>query len=280
MIEIPRETPQALREACKCEPIDAAWPIQSPLHALELLAEWAEIHNDRDVLRNQKVEQNWAPLTVTDHVYRLTHSHHHEYADLNRYGYIDLYRRSVFTKYVSIGWHLAGRYTYDNALIEWLAMQGWPRLRLVDFGAAPWIQAIFYARKGLEVTVINESTDSDCHRFGRFLAEKSGVTGIKEFSSLDPAWRKEAFDIVYTVDVLEHIPPEEDGTPGWVRYAEDLYQTLAPKGVMYINAPLEKREGRPVPVATHAVHFTSPYTTQEWCRTKGLVENGGGLWMK
>lgn len=239
------------------------WPLRTFDEALAALAEW-ERREGRD-----------APPPT--HLYRLTHSHHHEWDDLRRVGVGTVYVDSIFTKYVSTAWHLAGRFEYDDSLVAELAARGWPSLRLIEFGAAPWIQAIFYARKGLRVAAINQSVESDAHRFGRWLAEREGVRGIDEYASDDPAWRREQADIVYCVDVFEHIPPLADGSPGWVPFAEDLLGTLRPGGVWYANAPLTIEPGTPHPVPTHINHYTSPFSLQDWERDHGLISEGSFL---
>ena len=259
--QVPKETPRALVEACKCEPIDPDWPIQSPLHALELMFAWEEL-TQRERRRSVEEHTNW-----------ITHSHHHEYDDLNRLGYAKLYQEGEATKYVSIGWHLAGRYYYDVALIEDLEKRGWPKLKLIDFGAAAWIQACFYRKKGFDVTVVNQGLESDSNRFGRFLAEANGVKGIREFSSDDPAWADASYDIIYAMDVFEHIPPDGE-EPGWLKYADQLLETLKPGGLYFANAPFGEGKGTPKPVDSHPVHYTSPISLGEWCIDRGLVQEG------
>lgn len=265
----PEHTPDALIQACKCEPIDPCWPIGSPLEAIQLLYDW-----EVDVC-------GASPIDINTLANWLTHSHHHEYADLKRLGVDRLYRESHFTKCVSIGWHLAGRYTYDIALIDELTRLGWPKWKLIDFGAAPWIQSIYYHRKGLDVTAVNQSLDSEVHRFGKWLAARSNVPdgAIREFGSEDPGWQEITYDIVYAVDVLEHIPPTADGTPGWISYAEALLKTLRQGGIWYVNAPLDVQPGVPRPVETHPVHYTSPISLSEWQAEHGLVQHGY-LWIK
>lgn len=276
------ELPDELRAACKNEPIDPDWPIQNPVDAINLLYEWDELEGRPELL-------------LSDQVFNITHSHHQEREDLNRLGVDKLYKQSIFTKCVSIGWHLAGRYTYDDELIRILSGLNWKlggrRPRMVDFGAAPWIQSIFYANKGFNVVAINQSIDSDTHRFGRFLAEKNGFTkngekwvkgggSIEEYSSDDLNWTTQQFDIVYAVDVFEHIPPESDGSPGWIKYADTLFNCLTVGGIWFVNAPFEMDKGPIKSVESHPVHFTCPFTIQEWNEKKGLVHEQFGhyLW--
>ena len=266
--------PPELKGSCKCEEIDPDWPISGPIEALNLMEEWALKENDRDSLDGDVINQGGA-----NHVYRLTHSHHHEWADLRRFGVDEVYRKSRFTKCVSVAWHLAGRYYYDVGIIDELTKLGWPKLKLIDFGAAPWIQAIYYAKKGLDVTITNQYLESDCNRFGRWLAEKKDVKGIKEYESADPVWHKEKFDIIYAMDVFEHIPPLPDGTPGWLPYAEALYDCLTPGGIYYASAPFGIGAGTPRPVDTHQNHYTSPISLSEWCEKKGL-KLVGPVWRK
>jgi len=266
---MPAEIPAALQSACKCVPIDPAWPIQGPLDALRLFTAW-------DWLEGRTA------VKPEDHIKHITHSHAHEWEDVGRFGIENVYRKSLTTKYVSTAWHLAGRYEYDVALIAALTERGWPALQLIDFGAAPWIQSIFYARKGLRVTAINQSTDSDAHRFGQFLAVRSGVADrIVGAGSDDSGWREPAScDIVYAIDVLEHVPPTPEGTPGWIAYAEALHEALRPGGLWFVNAPLDYDPGTPHPVATHPVHYTSPISTETWAATKGLRPIASCLYIK
>lgn len=252
----PTEMPGDLLSACKCEPIDPAWPVQDPIDALHVLHAW-------DILNGKE---------GTTNSHRLTHSHHYESLDLARMGVTRLYRESDTTKYVSVAWHLAGRYTYDETLIKELDRLGWPKLKMVDFGAAPWIQSIFYTKKGLDVTAVNQSIDSDTHQFGKFLAHIRGASGIKEAASDDP-WDAEQYDIIYAIDVLEHIPPLPDGSMGWVPYAERLLKALKPGGLWYVNAPFGISDGPIRPVDTHQVHYTSPIRIEDWALAHGLVQD-------
>jgi len=244
------------------------------------MAEWAELNDDHEVLRNGKIITT-RQLSWNDLVYRITHSHHHEYADLTRYGYDSLYRKSRFTAAVSIGWHLAGRYEYDTELIKHLERNGWPKLKLVDFGAACWLQAIFYAKKGLTVDVVNQDLESDANRFGAWLAAKHGVSSITQWNSsvvLEPAWKKNSYDIIYAVDVFEHIPPDGD-KPGWIPYAEQLLASLKPGGIWFVNAPFGYGDGPPTPVESHPVHFSSSIQMSHWNATHGIIQEGY-LWRK
>lgn len=322
IVGFPEETPPELTQACanidlsyahrenngpgmrpdtegKMHPVHylhPAWPIQSNLEALRLLAWWEKLHG-----RAFNKEQE---------VYRLTHSHAGEFTDLETMGYDRLYIESIYTKYVSISWHLAGRYDYDQELLALTLADPFlspphddlraavekhnkklPR-RLIDFGAAPWIQSIFYARLGYAVTAVNQSVESDSNRFGRFLAQVAGVeqgndsSQVQEFSSSDPAWGEQEYDVIYAIDVLEHIPPLADGSPGWVSLADKLKEQLVSiedggLGIWYVNAPLEISSGPVKPVSTHPSHWTSPISTQEWAANNGLI-NGGGYfsWRK
>ena len=262
---VPKEIPADLQSACKCEPLDPAWPIGGPLDALKFLMAWERYDN-----------QEIHPCSDISH--RITHSHHYEYADLIKYGVEEVYKKSLATKYVSIGWHLAGRYNMDNGLIGELDRIGWPKLKFLDFGAAPWIQSIFYRQKGLSVTTVNQTLDSDCHRFGRFMACCLGITDIKEFAS-DAIWDKAQYDVVYCVDVLEHIPPLEDGAPGWVPLAERLLSCWKKGGVGYLNAPFGLEGGAIKPVESHPVHYTSPFSLEGWLDAHG-VKQEGYFWRK
>ena len=271
------ELPLELKNSCKCEPIDPDWPIQDPVQALNLLYEW-------DAL------EGLPEKTLFEQIFGLTHSHHHEYEELDRLGVDRLYKEGRYTKCVSIAWHLAGRYTYDEEFIRILSASNWKingyTPRLIDFGAAPWIQSIFYANKGMHVTAVNQSIESDAHRFGRFLAEKHGYYKkgdkwvhndpnkgtISEYDSDDKRWQIHSFEIVYAIDVFEHIPPDPDGTAGWIKYADMLYDCFVPGGMWYVNAPFGIQDGPILPVESHPVHYTSPFTIQEWNAKKGLVQ--------
>ena len=266
---MPQTTPAELAQACQRsldETLDPDWPIGSPLEALKILMMW-EAYNDR----------TFPPLEKL--VYALTHSHHHEHADLRSMGVERVYRESLTTKHVSIAWHLAGRYSYDDELVRIMTKEGWPSYRLVDFGAAPWIQTLFFAKKGLRVTAINQNAESDVNKFGRFLAAYKGITTVEDFGSEDPAWRTKEFDVVYSVDVFEHIPPLPDGTPGWIPFAEDLLKTLVSGGIFNVNSPLDYDPGVPKEVAYHNVHFTSPISVDQWCESKGMIRDGY-IWRK
>lgn len=290
MFEIPTEVPGALRSACKCVPIDPDWPISGPLHAMELMRDW-------DIKEDKRTD--WGQ---SQYERAITHSHAGEFEDLQRLGPTRVYKESIYTKFVSIGWHLAGRYEYDVDFIRLLTEMNWlsPRgeqLTMIDFGAAPWIQSIFYANKGLDVIAVNADLESDCNRFGRFLAERNGyerIPGkpeykitdtwfkgsnglahdnerwITEESSFEEGWKDYSYDIVYAIDVLEHIPPQADGSPGWVPVADKLYEQLSPGGIWYVNAPLTY-DTTVHPVPTHPVHFTSPISHEAWATAKGLI---------
>jgi len=267
--------PPELQSSCKCVPIDPDWPISGPLEALELLEEWEQLEGGPEPLTAEHISRN----LIGGHIQMLTHSHHYEYADLKRFGVEQLYQKSRSTKYVSIGWHLAGRYEYDVALIAELECLGWPSVKLIDFGAACWIQAIFYANKGLQVDIVNQTLDSDCNRFGRWLAQKKGLLGrINEYSSKDIDQIGE-YDIIYAMDVFEHIPPLEDGTPGWIPVATRLLKALKPGGIWQVNSPFGEESGVPHPVSSHEVHYTSPISQSEWNVQQGLVQEGY-LWRK
>lgn len=276
---VPKGIPEDLRNACKCEPIDPDWPIGGPLDALRVLMAWE--HYD-----------NQPKHTIGEIAYRITHSHHFEYEDLQRYGVAEVYQKSLATKYVSIGWFLAGRYNQDNFLVEEFTRLGWPNFKLLDFGAAPWIQSIFYAKKGFDVTAVNQSRSSDCHRFGMFLAEANGLTRqhvgepletvwtkafsngkIRSYAS-DESWHEQTYDVIYAVDVLEHIPPNPDGSLGWIPLAERMLNALKPGGMCYISAPFEKADGVARPVETHPVHYTSPISIEDWLRAEGMIYKG------
>lgn len=266
-VHLPLEIPSELRSSCKCEPIDSDWPISGPLEALKLMLMW-DVYLDRPIQHG------------ADYIHFLTHSHAHEHDDLRKLGVERLYKESWTTKNVSIAWHLAGRYSYDNALITELGSRGWPKLKMLEFGAAPWIQAIFYAKKGFEVTAVNQAIDSDVNMFGKFLAEYKGVTNIRNFASDDPTWaEKNYYDLIYCVDVLEHIPPNDDGSPGWVSYAEKMLTALKSGGIWNVNAPLDYDPGPVKEVSYHNVHFTSPIQMGDWCLANGLVQEGY-LWKK
>lgn len=260
---LPASTPPGLAAACpgidKAN-LEPAWPIRNNLQAVHYMLAWNLLTG--------------TPTTVEEEDFRLTHAHAGEFEDLAKYGPVEVYRKSIYTKYVSVSWHLAGRYTYDNELIEWLTAAGWPSWRLIDFGAAPWVQALYYAAKGLDVTVVNSALDSDCHNFGRFLAQIHGYSGkIKEYVSEDLAWTTSTYDVVYSVDALEHIPPLPNGRPGWLPYATHLYNALRPAGVFYANAPLEY-DTDCHPVSFHPVHYTSPLSLQSWCEQMGMPSIG------
>ena len=275
MIELTGENLRQVKSAFKCVPIDPDWPIQSPEHAIELLMEWDE-------------QEHGKARPLEWYIEALTHSHAGEQEDLQKYGYEQVYDKSEYTKLVSISWHLAGRFEYDDELIKKIqsgafenlnAPITWHRPRLLDFGAAPWIQAIFYYKKGFDVWVSNKNLESDVNRFGRFLANKAlgADDGHVEFIEIEPesvlTLPTGCLDVAYTVDVLEHIPPEVDGSPGWVKYADALYRATKPGGVMYLNAPLDKAE-TVRPVEYHVVHFTSPFDLEDWAQDKDFVEKG------
>lgn len=257
---LPEKIPQPLVEACKCEPVDPMWPIKDPLEAIRYLMAW-ERYDGQEL------------HSLDEITHRLTHSHYYEQEDLKKYGVEQVYQKSLSTKFVSIAWFLCGRYGQDIGLIAELDRLGWPPLRFIDFGGAPWLQAIFYRRKGLKVTVVNQTKDSDCHRFGRFLAACYGIDDIREYSA-EEAWDATEYDVIYCCDVLEHIPPLADGSPGWVPIAERLINALVPKGLAYLNAPLEIAEGPPRPVEHHPVHYTSPFSLGSLLETKGVWQEG------
>jgi hypothetical protein len=272
---LPKEIPDALRSACKCAPIDPNWPIQGPLEALKLMRIW-------DILEGLPLPD------LAEYILRITHSHAAEMVDVNKLGYDRVYRESLTTKYVSIAWHLAGRYEYDTGLIARLESLGWLRRRgvprkMLDFGAAPWIQTCYYASRGLAVTAVNQNVDGDCNRFGEFLATYTGRRDqmrINTFGSDSSEWSAPGYyDLIYCVDVLEHIPPEADGTPGWIKVAEQLLASLKPGGLWFVNAPLDIDLTPVHPVPYHPVHFTSPISVNDWAEAHGLIYDGL-LWKK
>lgn len=259
--QVPHHVPVELQSSCKCAPIDPDWPISGPIEALKLMMMW-------DVYQGRPLQHG------SDYIHHLTHSHAYEHDDLRSLGVARLYKESWTTKNVSIAWHLAGRYDYDVALIDYLTKAGWPSLSMLEFGAAPWIQAIFYANKGLKVTAVNQALESDVNMFGRFLAEyKRGEKhGIANYAS-DGAWADDnKYDLIYCVDVLEHIPPLQDGSPGWIPHAERMLRALKPGGIWNVNAPLDYDPGPVKEVSYHNVHFTSPISVDDWCRANGLVQ--------
>lgn len=257
--KIPQEIPQELRNACKCEPIDSAWPIATPREALVYLAAW-ELYDGQQ-------EHSVHELT-----HRITHSHHYEKEDLLKYGVEQVYTHSLSTKYVSIGWHLSGRYSQDNGLIGELDRLGWPQYEFLDFGAAPWIQALFYSNKGLDVSIVNKDLNSDCNRFGRFMAHADNNYSVLEYNSNDN-WDSKKYDVIYSVDVLEHIPPLPDGSPGWLSYAERLMNCWKVGGIGYLNAPFDIAN-IVKPVEYHPVHYTSPISLGDFLIDHGAVQEG------
>lgn len=267
---LPIGCPEELQNACKIDSatIDPAWPIHTNLEAVHYLLAW-------NLLCGTKT-------TVADEVYRLTHSHAGEFEDLAKTDSQRVYAESIYTKYVSVSWHTAGRYSYDDELVKALIGRDCSKMSMVDFGAAPWIQAIFYARKGFNVTVVNKSLESDCHLFGKFLATIHGVADriIERASDDERWWTEKKYDVAYCVDVLEHIPPEADGTPGWIRFAKRLADSLKPDGIFYQNAPLDIEPGVPHRVSYHPVHFTSPISLQDWSKEQGFASEGCFLWRR
>ena len=286
MIEAPAGANEVLRGllgSMDYADIDPDWSIQDYESAIALLSEWAEREGDREVLlpgreaSGDEFKVHPDPLTFDHHAYRLSHSHAHEWANLRRYGFEGVYTVGRFTKYVAVAWHLAGRHRYDAALVEAWEKAGRPAWTLTDFGAAAWIQSIYWAKKGCRVTAVNKSNESDAARFGAWLAERSGVSGVTGCSS--DCMRDDPIDVAYCMDVFEHIPPLADDSPGWIPYAEALLRALKPGGIFFANAPLDYAPGRPEPTSYHPDHFTSPISLQTWLEANGCYVDGV-LWHK
>lgn len=284
MIEPPAGASEALRGllgSMDYADIDPDWPITSHEQAIALLAEWSELESDREVLVGGGTEAHFedhpGPLTFDHHAYRLSHSHAHEWANLARYGFEGVYTRGRFTKYVAVAWHLAGRHRYDAALVEAWEKAGKPRWNMIDFGAAAWIQSCFWAKKGLWVTAVNKSNESDAQRFGRWLARLRGIGDRVNGFSSDPVadWAMaDHADVIYCMDVFEHIPPLEDDSPGWIPYAKALLDALRPGGIFFANAPLDFAPGKPTPTSYHPDHFTSPISLSQWLMDNGCYTDG------
>lgn len=258
---LPEKTPPMLAAACPgvdANPVDEDWPFHNNLEAIRLMLAWNKLKG--------------TPTTVEEEDFRLTHSHGGEFDHLAKYGVDELYS-CIYTTYVSVSWHLAGRHTYEAELVKALPTLP-PHATLIDFGAAPWVESLYYAKKGLNVIAVNKRLDSDCHQFGKFMAQVVGIGSVMEMES-DEVFNIPAgsIDIVYAMDVFEHIPPCADGSPGWIPYAEALFRALKPNGIWYANAPLDK-DTTCHPVVYHPSHYTSPISLQEWSDQHGMPQAG------
>jgi 2-polyprenyl-3-methyl-5-hydroxy-6-metoxy-1,4-benzoquinol methylase len=109
---------------------------------------------------------------------------------------------------------------YNCYLISLIEKIRKPYFSLLDFGSGVGTFALPLSRQGVDIICI----EPDDELRGRL--QKSGVTVVTKLSSI----RNESLDMIYTFNVLEHIP--DDGAT-----LQELANKLKPSGILLIYVP-------------------------------------------
>src|SRR5205814_1953306 len=104
---------------------------------------------------------------------------------------------------------------------------------------------------------------SDTVRFGRFLAERLGITGVTFTERLPDG----PVDNVTAFHVFEHFPD-------WRLPARELVSRLRPGGVLAVRAPFGAEE----PDHDHPQHYPSPVPVGDFLASLGLKPLAEDVW--
>lgn len=114
--------------------------------------------------------------------------------------------------------------------------------RILDAGSGPGDHSFYLARRFPNAQVLGIDVDSRRVESSREAARELGLSNVwfdvADCASASAAWCREPFDLIISIDVLEHIPDQE-------RALSNLVAMLSPGGVMIVHIPTSRP--RPVP---------------------------------
>lgn len=124
---------------------------------------------------------------------------------------------------------------------------GWMPSDILDAGCGGGDHAFYLARRFPSARVLGVDIDATLIARNRDAAEKLGIRNIRfEVADLTALERREAFDLVVSIDVLEHIPEQRTAL-------RNLALTLRPNGVALFHIPTVR--ATPVPLAGLLTEF-------------------------
>lgn len=163
-------------------------------------------------------------------------------------------RNSELYIYDLTGFHLYGKHIRFTLDLVSLA-EG----RVLDYGAGIGDLALELARRGHPTVYFD--VDGQTRRFAEWRAQQQEIDRIDFYTEREQV--SGLFNIIYSLDVLEHLPDPEDA----LRF---LTEKLAPGGRLVVTAPFGETDA-------HPMHFSHLMDAHEFLRSEGLVEAKRGL---
>jgi ubiquinone/menaquinone biosynthesis C-methylase UbiE len=118
---------------------------------------------------------------------------------------------------------------------------------ILDAGCGRGDHSVWLAQRFPAARVLGVDLDAARVKACQTASRKLGVANVEfELGDLTQPQRERAFDLVISIDVLEHIVPQSVALRG-------LYAALRPGGLAYLHVPTRRK--RPVPLSRHLTAF-------------------------